>query len=74
MMQTIQNYPALGTHEAMNQLNQHLVHMTKISETMMKNREISKKIHQLGQTVEQYRTASRRGVKINWEPMRKVIS
>ena len=65
MMQTIQNYPTLGTPEAMNQLHQHLVHMTKISEMMMKNREISKKLHQIGQTVEQYRAASRRGVKIN---------
>ena len=74
MMQTIQNYPALGTHEAMNQLNQHLVHMTKISEMMMKNREISKKLHQIGQTVEQYRATSQRGTKIIWAPISTMMN
>ena len=53
MMQTIEKFPAIGTPETMKQLSHNLVHMTKISEMMMKNREIAKKLHQIGQTVEQ---------------------
>ena len=48
MMQTIEKFPAIGTPETMNQLSQNLVHMTKISEMMMKNIGISKRLHQIG--------------------------
>ena len=55
MMQTIEKFPTIGTPETMKQLSQQLVHMAKISDMIMKNREFSKKLHQIGQTVEQYR-------------------
>ena len=73
MMQTIQKIPAKGTTETMNQLSQNLVHMTKISEMMMKNREIAKKLHQIGQTAEQYRATSQRGTRIKSAPLRTMI-
>ena len=73
MMQTIEKILAIGTTETMNQLSQNLVHMTKISEMMMKNREIAKNLHQMGHAAEQYRTTSQIGTKNNWAPLGTMI-
>ena len=73
MMQTIQINPNLGKPETVKKLEKAMVNMTILSQSMTKNIETSEKLRQIQQKIEEYRTSSKQGVKINWAPSIEVI-